>query len=78
MGSDDEDVRAPFGKMESRQLMGAQYKEDLPNTPPGKYVILQFQSKFANAPNMIETVTPMLDKKDGMWKVSGYFVKAGQ
>lgn len=70
-------VRAPLGKMESRHLMGAEYKTDLPEAPPGKYVILQFQTKFANAPNMIETVTPMLEK-DGQWRVSGWFIKAGQ
>lgn len=70
-------VRAPFGKMQSRHLMGAEYKTDLPNAPSGKYVIIQYQSKFANAPDIIETVTPMVDN-DGKWRVSGYFVKAGQ
>ena len=71
-------IRAPVGKMESRHLISAEYKEDLPSAPPGKYVILQFQTKFANAPKMIETVVPMLDKRDSMWKVSGYFMKAEQ
>src|ERR1700678_1283834 len=70
-------VRAPFGKIQSRYLLSAEYKTQLPNGPAGKYVIIQYQSKFAHAPNMIETVTPMLDK-DGKWKVSGYFFKAGQ
>jgi hypothetical protein len=70
-------VRAPFGKMQSRHLISAEYKTELPNAPPGQYVILQFQTRFANAPDMIETVVPMLDK-DGNWRVSGYFVKAGQ
>jgi hypothetical protein len=70
-------VRAPFGKMQSRYLLSAEYKTQLPNVPAGEYVTIQYQSKFAHAPNMIETVTPMLDK-DGKWKVSGYFVKAGQ
>jgi hypothetical protein len=44
------------------------------NVAAGEYVVLQFETSFTNAPGMIETVTPMLDK-DGKRKVSGYFVR---
>ena len=37
-------------------------------------MILEFEASFTNAPGMIETVTPRLEKH-GKWKVSGYFVK---
>lgn len=67
-------VRAPLGKVESRQLRSATYTTNLPNVPRGEYVVLQFETNFEHAPGMIETVTPMLEK-DGKWKVSGYFVK---
>lgn len=67
-------VRTPLGKVESRQLKSATYTTTAPNGPSGEYVILQFETSFENAPHMIETVTPMLEK-DGKWKVSGYFIK---
>ena len=67
-------VRTPLGKVESRQLRNATYTTKMPNGPSGEYVILQYETSFENAPQMIETVTPMLEK-NGKWKVSGYFVK---
>jgi Protein of unknown function (DUF4019) len=67
-------VRTPLGKVESRHLKSATYTTTIPNAPSGEYVILQFETSFENAPPMIETVTPILEK-DGKWKVSGYFIK---
>ena len=67
-------VRTPLGKLESRQFKAAQYTTQVPNAPPGKYMIIQYRTKFANGGPMIETITPMLDK-DGTWRVSGYFIK---
>lgn len=66
--------RAPFGKLESRQFKSANYETRLPNAPAGKYFVLQYRTKFANSPALIETVTPMQDK-DGRWKVSGYYIR---
>ena len=71
-------VRAPLGKLDSRQLKSATYTTKIPNAPAGEYVVLQFETRFENKSAALETVTPMLEK-DGKWKVSGYFVKrAGQ
>ena len=71
-------VRAPLGKVESRQLKSATFATKVPNAPSGEYVILQYETSFERAPGMIETVTPLLEKS-GKWKVSGYYVKrAGQ
>ena len=71
-------VRAPLGKVESRQLKSATFSTKVPNAPSGEYVIVQYETRFERAPGMIETVTPMLEK-DGKWKVSGYYGKrAGQ
>lgn len=67
-------VRTPLGKVESRQLKIANYTTAMPTGPSGEYVILQYETSFENAPRMIETVTPMLEK-DGKWKVSGYYIK---
>jgi len=66
-------ARAPMGDMTSRQLLSADYRTSLPGAPDGEYVVLQFQTSFANKKNAIETVTPMLDA-DG-WRVSGYYLR---
>jgi len=67
-------VRKPLGDLVSRKLKSAKYAKSLPGAPDGEYVVLQFDTSFANKKTAIETVTPMLDK-DGQWKVSGYFIK---
>lgn len=67
-------VRKPLGEFLSRKLGGAKYTPPLPGAPDGEYVVLQFETSFANKKTAIETVTPMLEK-DGQWKVSGYYVK---
>lgn len=67
-------VRKPLGSLVSRKLKSAKYTKTLPGAPDGEYVILQFNTTFANKKEAVETVTPMLTK-DGKWKVSGYFIK---
>jgi len=67
-------VRKPLGDLVSRKLKGAQYAKSLPGAPDGEYVVLQFDTSFANKKEAVETVTPMFDK-DGQWKVSGYYIK---
>ena len=67
-------VRKPLGDLVSRQLKSAKYTKSLPGAPDGEYVVLQFDTSFANKKEAVETVTPILDK-DGKWKVSGYYIK---
>ena len=67
-------VRKPLGDLVSRKLKSAKYTKSLPGAPDGEYVVLQFDTSFANKKEAVETVTPMLDK-DGKWKVSGYYIK---
>jgi Protein of unknown function (DUF4019) len=67
-------ARQPLGALFSRTLKSAQYTTTLPGAPDGQYVVIQYESSFANKKSAIETVTPMLDK-DGQWRVSGYFIK---
>jgi hypothetical protein len=66
-------VREPLGALTSRHLKSATYSTQLPGAPDGKYVVIQFETKFKNKADAIETITPMLDH--GVWKVSGYFIK---
>ena len=67
-------TRNPLGKVEGRILKNSTFTRNLPGLPDGEYVVLQYQTKFINKANAIETVTPTLEK-DGTWKISGYFVK---
>ncbi len=67
-------VRGPLGKLESREVLGAKFSTTLPGAPDGEYVVIQFKTRFANKAEAIETVTPMKDDQ-GVWRVSGYFVK---
>lgn len=67
-------VRKPLGTVTSRKLTTAKREKSLPGAPDGDYVVMQFQTSFANKKEATETVTAVLDK-DGMWKVGGYFIK---
>jgi len=69
-----ENFRTPLGKVITRKLQSAQYATTLPGAPDGQYVVLQFQTEFANKKSAIETITPMKDQ-DGQWRVSGYYLK---
>jgi hypothetical protein len=64
----------PLGSVASRKLKVAQYATSLPGAPDGQYVVIQYDSSFANKKSATETVTPMMDK-DGQWRVSGYYIK---
>ncbi|MGD0819252.1 MAG: DUF4019 domain-containing protein [Desulfomonilia bacterium] len=67
-------VRKPLGKLVSRKVMSASYRTSLPGAPDGQYVVIKFNTWFENKKSAIETVTPKMDK-DGMWRVSGYYIK---
>jgi len=69
-----ENVRKPLGNLVSRKLKSAQPMTELPGAPDGQYVVMQFETSFANKKSAIETVTFMLEK-DGQWKSAGYFIK---
>jgi hypothetical protein len=67
-------ARDPLGKVVLRTLKSREYRTSLPGAPDGKYVVIQYQTAFANNKDTLETITPTLDA-DGTWRVSGYFIK---
>lgn len=67
-------LREPLGKLISRKVKSKVYKTTLPGAPDGQYVVIEFNSSFKHKKTAVETVTPMLGK-DGVWRVSGYFIK---
>jgi hypothetical protein len=67
-------ARAPFAPLGNRKLLGASFQTQLPNAPPGEYVVLQYQTQAAGGGTVVETVTPMTET-DGTRRVSGYYVR---
>jgi hypothetical protein len=67
-------AREPMGKIVSRAVKSKKYATSLPGAPDGEYVVIQFETKFANKSAAVETITPQKDK-DGQWRVSGYFIR---
>lgn len=67
-------IRDPLGEVVSRTRKSADYATELPGAPDGEYVVVQFETTFANKASAVETVTPMKDP-DGVWRVSGYFIR---
>ena len=67
-------ARKPLGALMTRKLKSAHAMSSLPGAPDGAYVLMQFDTSFANKGQAVETVTFMLEK-DGKWRGIGYFVK---
>ena len=67
-------VRAPLGAAGSRKEKSATYRTTLPGAPDGEYVVIEYDTSFANKASAVETVTMTL-YKDGKWRAAGYFVK---
>ncbi len=66
-------LRSQFGTLGSRKLEKAEYSTEVPNAPPGEYVVLTYESAFANLPAAREIVA--LTREDGSWKVIAYYVQ---
>jgi Protein of unknown function (DUF4019) len=67
-------VRKPLGNLVSRKLAKSQNAQSLPGAPDGNYVVMQFDTSFANKKSAVETVT-FIEEKDGKWKAAGYYIK---
>ncbi len=67
-------AQAPLGRPLSRSLRSGRYAEELPGAPDGKYYVFEYDTTFEKKRGGTETVVPMLDE-DGVWRVSGYFVR---
>ncbi|MEZ5653718.1 MAG: DUF4019 domain-containing protein [Burkholderiaceae bacterium] len=65
------DARGPLGRAMSRKLSRSTPMTQLQGAPDGEYVVLEFDSKFANGTALTERVTPVREA-DGSYRVSGY------
>ena len=66
-------VRAPLGAAGPRKIRSVTYARSLPNAPEGEYVVIQYDTLFAQR-GAVETVTPMKEA-DGRWRVTGYYIR---
>lgn len=67
-------TREMTGAVVARTFLRAQYASDIPNAPPGEYVLVEFDTQFANVGSAEEAV--MLQKvEEGIWKVAGAYVR---
>jgi len=69
-----ETSRQPLGSVLSRKLKTAQPQTHMPGAPDGQYLVLQFDTSFAEKKAAVETVTVGLEQ-DGVWRASGYYIK---
>jgi Protein of unknown function (DUF4019) len=67
-------ARGPFAPFGDRHPLSSRYETQLPNAPPGRYVILQYETDVSQGRKVVETVVPSLDP-DGRWRVGGYFIR---
>lgn len=66
--------RSQFDPLGERTLIAANYTTQLPNVPPGQYVVIQYRTKAGHGKTVVETITPARDK-DGRWRVAGYYIR---
>lgn len=66
--------RRPLGNVLSRELKSARLQMQMPGAPDGQYVVMRFETSFANKKSAVETVT-VGPKQGDQWKVSGYYIK---
>jgi hypothetical protein len=67
-------ARGPLGVTLSRKVRTVAFTHSLPGAPEGDYVVVQFDTRFANGAQSIETVTAEREK-DGAWRISGYWIR---
>ena len=69
-------LRPKSKSLVERKLRSAEYSKSksVSGIPDGEYVVIVFDTIFADKQGAIEIVTPTLEP-DGHWRVSGYFVR---
>jgi hypothetical protein len=67
-------LRGSVGTPRLRKLISLMETRAVPSAPPGRYLVVEYQSKFTRRPVVFESVTEMLCD-DGEWRVAGYAVR---
>ena len=68
-------ARESLGPVVSRTLKSAEPQKNPPGAPAGEYLLLTYQTKFADSePARTETL-PLIKGADGKWRAVGYFLR---
>jgi len=67
------ELRKPYGAVKARKTTQIARAHSLPGAPDGDYVIVQFDTEFANGKHASELVTWTLTNTS--WRVSGYQIR---
>ncbi|MFL5310071.1 MAG: DUF4019 domain-containing protein [Myxococcales bacterium] len=67
-------ARGSLGVPRLRKLISLMETKSVPSAPPGRYMVVEYQSKYSRRPVAFESVIEMLCD-DGEWRVSGYAVR---
>ena len=66
-------IRAPLGKVESRDIKSQRHLTHLPGLPEGDYWVISYTTTFENKPDVAESIVLALEH-DGNWRVAGYLL----
>jgi hypothetical protein len=66
--------RKPLGKPGARKEINMYYEQNMPGSPEGEYVVVQYGTVYLQRDVIIETVV-LIKEPDGVWRASGYFMK---
>ena len=66
-------VRAPLGKVISRQVKNSSQHSSLPGAPTGEYIVITTVASFEHKQSAVETIT--ISKVGNEWRAVGYFIK---
>lgn len=66
-------ARAICGALKSRRLQSVYATSNLPDSPPGHYVVIHYASRFAHNSPATETLT-LIEGPKGVWRVVGYYI----
>ena len=70
-------ARAPYDPMGARERLLAEFRTELPNSPPGRYVVFQYRTAAAGGKRALETVIMVADGERG-WRLAGAFIRPDQ
>ena len=68
------ELRASVGGLKSRTIIGVRYALDLPQAPPGEYVVVQYDSEFELHGAVLETILSLKTPNNG-WRIAGYYLE---
>jgi len=66
-------VRDDCGDLVSRKVVKVDPRKSLPGVPDGDYILLTYQSDFAEETQLTETLVLTLEKDH--WRAAGYFIR---